>query len=71
MRLQLKSVVKEHLLKMDLAVLSLLAIYLIMLIAIYYMLYQCSCIGDQRTIHPEELTMVPVVHQEQGQIQEV
>ena len=56
---------------MDLAVLSLLAIYLIMLIAIYYMLYQCSCIGDQRTIHPEELTMVPVVHQEQGQIQEV
>ena len=55
---------------MDLAVLSMIAIYL-MLIAIYYLLYQCSCIGDQRTIHPEELTMVPVVHQEQGQIQEV
>ena len=70
MRLQLKSVVKEHLLEMDLAVLSMIAIYL-MLIAIYYLLYQCSCIGDQRTIHPEELTMVPVVHQEQGQIQEV
>ena len=70
MRLQLKSVVKEHLLKMDLAVLSMIAIYL-MLIAIYYLLYQCSCIGDQRTIHPEELSMVSVVHQEQGQIQEV
>ena len=70
MRLQLKSVVKEHLLEMDLAVLSMIAIYL-MLIAIYYLLYQCSCIGDQRTIHPEELSMVSVVHQEQGQIQEV
>ena len=70
MRLQLKSVVKEHLLEMDVAVLSMIAIYL-MLIAIYYLLYQCSCIGDQRTIHPEELSMVSVVHQEQGQIQEV
>ena len=57
---------------MDLAVLSLLACYL-MMIAVYVavMLYQCSCICDQRTIHPEELAMVPVVHQEQGQIQEV
>ena len=55
---------------MDLAVLSMIAIYLI-LIAIYYLLYQCSCIGDQRTIHPEELAMVPIVHQEQGQRQEV
>ena len=55
--------------KMDLAVLSLIAIYL-MMIAIYYLLYQCSRIGDQRTIHPEEFAMIPVVHQEQGQIQE-
>ena len=59
---------------MDLAVLSSIAIYL-MLITIYFLLYQYTCTVGQRRTHPEGpeegLAMVPVMHQEQGQIQEV
>ena len=59
---------------MDLAVLSSIAIYL-MLITIYFLLYQYTCTVGQRRTHPEVpeegLAMVPVMHQEQGQIQEV